>query len=166
MAELLIGAPLFPGESGVDQHVEIIKVLGTPTRQQIKSMNPNYTGFKFPQIQKNPWPRVFRPRTPAEAVDVVANILLYEPTDRITPLGVLCHAFFDELRAPGYKLSNGATPPPLFNFTPTELSPCTKEFAEILFPPHTRTDENWPLRSAKSGDGVGESVAGKSSNKK
>jgi len=73
MAELLIGAPLFPGESGVDQHVEIIKVLGTPTRQQIKSMNPNYTEFKFPQIQKNPWPRVFRPRTPAKAVDVVAN---------------------------------------------------------------------------------------------
>jgi glycogen synthase kinase 3 beta len=32
MAELLLGQPLFPGESGVDQLVEIIKVLGTPTR--------------------------------------------------------------------------------------------------------------------------------------
>lgn len=27
MAELLLGQPLFPGESGVDQLVEIIKVL-------------------------------------------------------------------------------------------------------------------------------------------
>jgi len=96
---------------------------------------------------------------------VMAELLIGAPLFP-APLGVLCHAFFDELRAPGYKLSNGATPPPLFNFTPTELSPCTKEFAEILFLPHTRTDENWPLRSAKSGDGVGESVAGKSSNKK
>ena len=32
VAELLLGQPLFPGESGVDQLVEIIKVLGTPTR--------------------------------------------------------------------------------------------------------------------------------------
>jgi glycogen synthase kinase 3 beta len=33
MAELMLGQPLFPGESGVDQLVEIIKVLGTPTRE-------------------------------------------------------------------------------------------------------------------------------------
>jgi glycogen synthase kinase 3 beta len=28
--------------------VEIIKVLGTPTRDQIHSMNPNYSEFRFP----------------------------------------------------------------------------------------------------------------------
>jgi serine/threonine protein kinase len=28
--------------------VEIINVLGTPTREEIKCMNPNYTEFKFP----------------------------------------------------------------------------------------------------------------------
>ena len=32
MAEMLNNTPLFPGESGVDQLVEIIKILGTPTR--------------------------------------------------------------------------------------------------------------------------------------
>jgi serine/threonine protein kinase len=41
MAELMLGQPLFPGESGIDQLVEIIKVLGTPTREQIKTMNPS-----------------------------------------------------------------------------------------------------------------------------
>lgn len=35
IAELLLGQPIFPGESGVDQLVEIIKVLGTPTKEQI-----------------------------------------------------------------------------------------------------------------------------------
>ena len=35
-AELMLGQPIFPGDSGVDQLVEIIKVLGTPTREQIK----------------------------------------------------------------------------------------------------------------------------------
>ena len=33
IAELLAGEPVFPGDSGVDQLVEIIKVLGTPTRE-------------------------------------------------------------------------------------------------------------------------------------
>lgn len=37
----MLGQPLFPGESGIDQLVEIIKVLGTPSRDQIKTMNPN-----------------------------------------------------------------------------------------------------------------------------
>ena len=50
-AELLLGAPLFPGDSGVDQLVEIIKVLGTPSRDDIREMNASYTEFKFPQIK-------------------------------------------------------------------------------------------------------------------
>jgi hypothetical protein len=28
---MVLGEPLFPGESAVDQLVEIIKILGTPT---------------------------------------------------------------------------------------------------------------------------------------
>uniref|UniRef100_A0A668U3T3 Glycogen synthase kinase-3 beta n=1 Tax=Oreochromis aureus TaxID=47969 RepID=A0A668U3T3_OREAU len=58
LAELLLGQPIFPGDSGVDQLVEIIKVLGTPTREQIREMNPNYTEFKFPQIKAHPWTKV------------------------------------------------------------------------------------------------------------
>ena len=57
-AELLLGQPIFPGDSGVDQLVEIIKVLGTPTREQIREMNPNYQEFKFPQIKAHPWTKV------------------------------------------------------------------------------------------------------------
>ena len=40
------------GDSGVDQLVEIIKVLGTPTREQNKELNPNYK-FLFPSLFKN-----------------------------------------------------------------------------------------------------------------
>lgn len=58
LAELMLGQPIFPGDSGVDQLVEIIKVLGTPTREQIREMNPNYTEFKFPQIKSHPWSKV------------------------------------------------------------------------------------------------------------
>ncbi|KAF5946113.1 hypothetical protein HYC85_016341 [Camellia sinensis] len=58
LAELLLGQPLFLRESGVDQLVEIIKILGTPTREEIRYMNPNYTEFEFPQIKAHPWHKV------------------------------------------------------------------------------------------------------------
>lgn len=35
LAELLLGQPIFPGDSGVDQLVEIIKVLGTRDRKSV-----------------------------------------------------------------------------------------------------------------------------------
>lgn len=57
----MLGQPLFPGESGIDQLVEIIKVLGTPTREQIRTMNPNYMEHKFPQIKPHPFSKVGDP---------------------------------------------------------------------------------------------------------
>ncbi|XP_032679959.1 glycogen synthase kinase-3 beta isoform X3 [Odontomachus brunneus] len=121
LAELLLGQPIFPGDSGVDQLVEIIKVLGTPTRDQIREMNPNYTEFKFPQIKSHPWQKVFRARTPPEAMDLVARLLEYTPSLRMTPLQACAHSFFHELREQGTRLPNGRELPPLFNFTEHEL---------------------------------------------
>lgn len=59
MAELMLCQPLFPGESGIDQLVEIIKVLGTPTKEQLLAMNPNYTEHRFPQIKPHPFSKVW-----------------------------------------------------------------------------------------------------------
>lgn len=118
MAELMLGQPLFPGESGVDQLVEIIKILGTPTREQIKSMNQNYTEYKFPQIKACPWSKVFKSRTTTmESLDMIAKLLDYTPVDRLTSIEVMTHPFFDELRQPGTKMQNGRDLPELFNFS-------------------------------------------------
>lgn len=122
LAELLLGQPIFPGDSGVDQLVEIIKVLGTPSRDQIRQMNPNYQEFKFPQIRAHPWNKVFRPRTPPEAIHLTSKLLEYTPAQRITPLEACSHPFFDELREPNNKLPNGRDLPPLFNLTQHELT--------------------------------------------
>uniref|UniRef100_A0A8C6X3W3 [tau protein] kinase n=1 Tax=Naja naja TaxID=35670 RepID=A0A8C6X3W3_NAJNA len=118
LAELLLGQPIFPGDSGVDQLVEIIKVLGTPTREQIREMNPNYTEFKFPQIKAHPWIKVFKPRTPLEAISLCSRLLEYTPATRLSPLEACANSFFDELREPNARLPNGRDLPPLFNFSP------------------------------------------------
>src|SRR5258706_13691122 len=112
MAELMLGQPLFPGESGIDQLVEIIKILGTPSREQIKTMNPNYMEHKFPQIKPHPFSKVFltingivamctymqqvfRPRTAPEAIDLVSKLLEYTPGARLSAVEAMVHPFFD-----------------------------------------------------------------------
>jgi glycogen synthase kinase 3 beta len=140
MAELMLGQPLFPGESGIDQLVEIIKVLGTPTRDQIRTMNPNYMEHKFPQIKPHPFSKVhnysnfladhllrlhqvFR-KADASAIDLISKLLEYTPTQRLSAIEAMVHPFFDELRDPATRLpdsrhQNGGPRelPPLFNFT-------------------------------------------------
>ncbi|XP_073001365.1 shaggy-related protein kinase epsilon-like [Typha latifolia] len=138
LAELLIGQPLFPGESGVDQLVEIIKILGTPTREEIKCMNPNYTEYKFPQIKAHPWHKLFHKRLPPEAADLVSRLLQYSPNLRCTALEACGHPFFDELRDPNTRLPDGRPLPPLFNFTTEELEGASPELVQRLIPEHMR----------------------------
>ncbi|KIY51135.1 Pkinase-domain-containing protein [Fistulina hepatica ATCC 64428] len=136
MAELMMGQPLFPGESGIDQLVEIIKVLGTPSREQIKTMNPNYMEHKFPQIKPHPFSKVFRPRTSPEAIDLVSKLLEYTPGARLSAVESMIHPFFDELRAEGARMPNGKPFPPLFDFSREELS-VRPDLIRQLVPPHT-----------------------------
>jgi len=138
-AELLLGGqPLFPGDSGVDQLVEIIKVLGTPTREEISAMNSNYTEFKFPQIKPCQWRKVFRSKTPDDAVDFIACTLAYAPANRIKPLEACAHDFFHELRIENMTLPTGKPLPPLFNFTPQEIATSSSDLLDSLVPPHVR----------------------------
>lgn len=126
MAELIIGSPLFPGGSGVDQLVEIIKVLGTPSKDELKNMNPNYQEFKFPQIRAHPWDSVFPPSTPSELINLVGSLLVYIPTKRLRAIESCAHPFFNELRDDKAKLPDGLPiPSDMFKFRDEELSLCS-----------------------------------------
>ncbi|KAG9396847.1 cyclin-dependent kinase like [Carpediemonas membranifera] len=139
-AELLLSHPLFPGDTGVDQLVEIIKVLGTPTREQIVTMNRHYTDYRFPNIRPHPWPKVFRSRTPSDAVDFISSVLVYNPANRPSPVEMLTHPFFNKLREPTTKLPNGRPLPPLFDFSLEEYSLMTKEQMAQIVPKHMRNE--------------------------
>lgn len=143
----MLGQPLFPGESGIDQLVEIIKVLGTPTRDQIRTMNPNYMEHKFPQIKPHPFSKVeefsntdqkalslklkqvFR-KADANAIDLISKLLEYTPTQRLSAIEAMVHPFFDEIRDPNTRLpdsrhTNGGPKdlPALFDFSHHGESP-------------------------------------------
>lgn len=127
LAELMLGQAVFPGTSGVDQIVEIIRILGTPSRDQLRSMNENYHEFKFPQIKPQAWAKVcdrrvaprlycnlrqvFKSRTAADAIDLVTVILQYNPEQRLTPARACEHAFFQPLKSADQRLPNGSSLP-------------------------------------------------------
>ncbi|KAL9013010.1 MAG: hypothetical protein Q9173_002267 [Seirophora scorigena] len=145
MAELMLGQPLFPGESGIDQLVEIIKVLGTPTREQIRTMNPNYMEHKFPQIKPHPFQKVFR-KASNEAIELIAALLEYTPTQRLSAIDAMCHPFFNELRDPQCRFPDSRHPnggskemPRLFDFSRHELS-ISPEKNHTLVPAHARQE--------------------------
>ena len=117
IAEFMLGQPLFPGENGADQLVEIIKILGTPNKEQIIAMNPKYNEYKFPIIKPYPWNKLYPKSTDPMAIDFVAKLLVYDPTKRLKPMEALLHPFFDELRSKRATLPNGDSLPDLFNFT-------------------------------------------------
>lgn len=100
IAEMINGEPLFVGESAVDQLVEIIKVLGTPNKDQIMAMNRKYDmkEFKFPSIKPKDWKKVFRSKVDPLAIELLSLILVYSPVERLNPIKALAHPYFDELR--------------------------------------------------------------------
>lgn len=141
IAEILLGKPIFTGESSSDQLVEIIKILGTPTKTQIAQMNPNYKDNKFPFIQPIVWKNVFKDKVVSdEYIDLVSKLLLYDPKSRLSAMRALCHPFFNELRSPKLN-SEPMTPMPipipkhLFNFTEEEIQ-SDQESAQFLMKPN------------------------------
>jgi len=68
-----------------------------------------------------PWDKVFRSRTPKEAIDFVSRLLVYDPAQRPRPLVALLDSYFNELRDPSTRLPNGQPLPDLFNFTAEEI---------------------------------------------
>ncbi|KAI9319670.1 kinase-like domain-containing protein [Dichotomocladium elegans] len=139
MAELMLCQPLFPGDSGIDQLVEIIKVLGTPTKEQLLAMNPNYTEHRFPQIKPHPLSKIFKSRTPPEAVEFLQQLLQYAPDKRLSAIDAMAHPFFDELRDPETRLTSDKPLPELFNFSLHELS-IKPELNHTLVPPHAQSN--------------------------
>lgn len=95
-------------------------------------MNPNYKEYRFPQIKPLPWDKVFRSRTPKEAIDFVSRLLVYDPKARPTPLEALLDPYFNELRDPNTRLPTGQPLPDLFNFTPEEIGTAPDVVAQLV----------------------------------
>ena len=99
LLEMLHGAPLFTGDTSIDHLIEIIKVLGTPTKTQVIEMNPNYDldEYRFPKIKTKEWGKIF-PKADPLLLDLLSQLMIYAPKQRLNAAEALAHEFYDELR--------------------------------------------------------------------
>ena len=134
IAELVLNKPIFPGKNKDDQLFEIINILGTPSIDLIKEINPNYhLKEKLPFVKSKNWFEFFEDKiNDDDYIDLVSKLLVYLPDMRLTPYKALCHPFFDELRNPDLILPNGKSiPKHLFQFKECEIN-FDKESIEFL----------------------------------
>jgi renal tumor antigen len=91
--------PLFPGTNELDQINKIHSVLGTPTQELFERFRKHsaHIDFNFPSSEGTGIVKLI-PHAPPDAVELMLQILAYNPDDRLSARQALRHAYFRELR--------------------------------------------------------------------
>ena len=102
LGELLGRTALFPGENYLDQIQRIISVLGTPSYDDISYIT-NEQALKFikslPKRSKQQFEKLFSKANPL-ALDLLENMLTFNPHNRYTVEDCLSHPYFADLHNP------------------------------------------------------------------
>ena len=95
-AEMINHAPLFPGDSEIDQLYRIFRVLGTPDDDVWPAVSslPDYKP-QFPQWKAKAWKDVC-PNLDRDGIDLLISLLHYAPHKRVSAREACEHRFFDD----------------------------------------------------------------------
>ncbi|RZC39058.1 serine/threonine-protein kinase MAK, partial [Asbolus verrucosus] len=94
-AEIYTYRPLFPGTTETDQLYKICAILGTPDKKKWPECYQlaGAVGFKFPYFTKTPLGDVV-PQASTTAIDLMDNLLNWNPAHRPTAQSALKHQYF------------------------------------------------------------------------
>eukprot|EP00055_Hartaetosiga_balthica_P013516 m.69861 g.69861 ORF g.69861 m.69861 type:complete len:445 (+) comp8287_c1_seq1:51-1385(+) len=99
MFEIICLYPLFPGSNELDQINRIHDIMGTPNaevfskiRQHSKNMQINFPVKEGKGLHK------LMPKSTPECVDLLANLLIYDPSERFSARQALKHPYLKEQR--------------------------------------------------------------------
>ncbi|KAK2962440.1 putative Glycogen synthase kinase-3 beta [Blattamonas nauphoetae] len=128
IAELLLGRPLFPGESNDDQMKKIVQIMGIPTKEEMRDMKAEYR-CPFSNVTPVTLKQALPPNLDPLCLDLLEKLLTYSPKGRLTAFKALNHPFFDcltDVIPPETQAEEGVKQKhvytaPFFNFTPIEV---------------------------------------------
>jgi len=102
-AEVFLGMPLFPGKTVNEMLQLIFAYLGRPTASDIESFESKYAAAMLDSLKEgelSPPRKEFKTSlpdtTPAEALDLIANLLVMNQKTRMTVTQAIAHAFLAE----------------------------------------------------------------------
>ena len=142
LAEMFLLRPIFRADTGIGQMLEIIKVIGAPSREDVLAMNKTYPTCNFPDMRHKDWRDVFPVLPEPLALDFLDKTFVYHPQRRSTALQLLAHPYFADLADSEFKLPGGESlPANFFEYSKEELKEA--ETAGILdkLPGYTPSSE-------------------------
>ncbi|KAF3444327.1 hypothetical protein FNV43_RR14017 [Rhamnella rubrinervis] len=95
-AEMVRRQALFPGDSEFQQLLHIFRLLGTPTEKQWPGVTSLRDWHVYPQWEPQNLARAV-PSLGPEGIDLLSNMLKYDPAERISAKAALDHPYFDSL---------------------------------------------------------------------
>jgi serine/threonine protein kinase len=97
IAELVTRKPLFPGDSEIDELFSVFKMLGTPTEETFPGVSqlPAFSS-SFPKWHGKSMAEIL-PGADSLAIDLIEQMLKYDPGSRISAKAALDHPYFDDL---------------------------------------------------------------------
>uniref|UniRef100_A0A8C3CXD5 Mitogen-activated protein kinase 15 n=1 Tax=Cairina moschata TaxID=8855 RepID=A0A8C3CXD5_CAIMO len=96
LGELLLGKPLFPGTSTVNQIEQILRVIPAPSREDIGFL---YHCF-LTSRQRVTFEEIFPSSTPLPALDLLKKLLVFNPDKRLTAEEALQHPYVKRFHCP------------------------------------------------------------------
>lgn len=97
LAELMLGKPMFPGVSTLNQIERVLKITGMPSQEDIYDLGSNATKIfaTIPPIKKASLESLF-PTASEDAIDLMNKLMKFNPSDRLTVEEALDHAYVSQ----------------------------------------------------------------------
>ncbi|XP_044130891.1 mitogen-activated protein kinase 15-like, partial [Bufo gargarizans] len=96
LAEMLLGKPLFPGTSTINQIERIMSFIPTPSQEDILAIKSEYGASMISRMnsrKKTPLLELLPATCPPEAIDLLSKLLLFNPDKRLTAEEALEHPY-------------------------------------------------------------------------
>jgi len=102
LGEMLLGKPIFPGTSTMNQLDRVLEVIGRPTGEDVDAIHSELAKNMLdtlPPTKNRPWREVF-PNASDEAIDLMKKLLHVNPAKRITAEQTLRHPYLADFHNP------------------------------------------------------------------